>query len=224
MKKTLSLLAIAAATLNGAANATDDDMTSLTVSGRTQSVSVGASMATGATLINTATSGIVIFDENTVPPIEAPFDIDRGVHFQGFTLSGTLPGIGETLVLDFTKDPAMTTDFGYYLGDGSTGWDGAEYVPIDYMVINFTADYDFEKWYTDTPMTVIGKFKNNVEATGYIITNSCDQDDSASANGGLVFFNARVAAGVEAATVPEPATATLSLLALAGLAARRRRK
>ena len=78
-------------------------------------------------------------------------------------------------------------------------------------------------------MTITGRFSNG-DYTAYVISETCDQTDGDTTYGGLVFFNNSVARTVLAAetfpgaAVPEPATATLSLLALAGLAARRRRK
>ena len=123
-------------------------------------------------------------------------------------------------MIDFTNlYQVYQVNLGWYLQDDET----------DYLVVNFD-DADFAAWYTSTPMTITGKFKDNVEATAYVISETCDQTDGDTTYGGLVFFNNRVAQTVldaetfPGAVVPEPATATLSLLALAGLAARRRRK
>ncbi|MBQ8516695.1 MAG: PEP-CTERM sorting domain-containing protein [Akkermansia sp.] len=226
MKKTFFLLTVATMALSGATYATDDNTTTIRVSGESQSTVVGAAIAKGATLIDTENGKVIVYDENegAVPFLEAPFELKNGIRVKNYTLEGTLPTVGENLVLDITNPVSGgVANWGYYLKEGATAWYNGEDVEIDYIVFNID-NADFEEWYSDYPITITGKFAGGVEATGYIVTNSCDQTDPDTANGGIVFFNARVASAVQAALVPEPTTATLSLLALAGLAARRRRK
>lgn len=221
MKKTLSLLAVAALAVGTSLSAA----TTLTVALPTDRNGLpvivppayGTATATQATLINTDTKGIIYFDVSEGSDIvPAPFDLTNGGRVKNYVLSGTLPTSGDSLVIDFTD---LQINLGYYLTYGE----------IDYLVVNFD-DADFAEWYTSTPMTITGKFKDSVEATAYVISETCDQTDDDTSYGGLVFFNNSVAETVLAAetfpgaAVPEPATATLSLLALAGLAARRRRK
>ena len=234
MKKTLSLLGVAALAVGTSLNAA----TTLKVgpptnpeTGYPETVSsvFGTATAASATLINSDTKGIISFDvreESDIVP--APFDLTHGTRVKNLVLSGTLPTSGDSLVIDFTS--LYQANLGYYLQDSAMGYlvNGDQF-EIEYLVVNFD-NADFAAWYTSTPMTITGKFKDGVEATAYVISKTCDQADGDTTYGGLVFFNNRVAPAVLAAetfpgaAVPEPATATLSLLALAGLAARRRRK
>ncbi len=226
MKKTIALLAAASLVLSGAVSAAETETTqTIYVKGDTQSNVVGAALVPGGTLINSDTGYVIVYDENetTIPPIEAPFDIEHGIRVKNYTLDGTLPTSGDKLVLDFTDlNDTYVSNWGYYLQDGATAWNGDEEFEVDYVVFNFD-DADMAAWYSETPMTVIGKFTGGVEATAYIISDTCDRTENDSSYGGIVFFNERVLPAVTPA-VPEPGTATLSLLALAGLAARRRRK
>ncbi len=229
MKKTLSLLAVISLALSATISAEETDtlQTTIYVRGETQSNVIGAAIARGATLINTETGGIITYDENetTIPPIEAPFNVDHGVRVKNYTLDGTLPTVGEKLVLDFTQlSSTFVTNWGYYLEDGVITTDSQTQFEVDYIVFNFD-NANMAEWYSENPMYVIGKFTGGVEATGYIISETCDQTEGDSSYGGIVFFNKKTAPALTPApNVPEPTTATLSLLALAGLAARRRRK
>ena len=81
---------IMGATLNAA-------VLNVTKEGGTDSSAFGSMLAPGATLINTGTQGVIIYDENMIPPLSAPFDLSHGVGYKGFTLSGSLPTTGETL-------------------------------------------------------------------------------------------------------------------------------
>lgn len=236
MKKTLSLLAVAALAVGTSLSAA----TTLKVyaptnpeTGYPETVSsvFGTTTAASATLISTDTEGIIYFDEREESDIgSAPFDLTHGTRVKNLVLSGTLPTSGDSLVIDFTS--LYQANLGYYLQDGAMGYlqDDVQF-EIEYLVVNFD-DADFAEWYTSTPMTITGKFKDGVEATAYVISGTCDQADGDTTYGGLVFFNNSVAQQVRLAeipaggepAVPEPTTATLSLLALAGLAARRRRK
>lgn len=239
MKKTFSLLAVAALAVGSALNAG-----TITVSpptnpdtGLPETVSsvFGTGIAQSATLINTATEGIIYFDTRG-DAVPAPFDVTHGTRVKNLVLSGTLPTTGDELVLDFTTITQL--NLGYYLKDTAIGYldedgDGqTESFDIEYLVVNFD-NTDFAEWYATTPTTVTGKFKDDITATGYVIASTCDQQEGDTSYGGIVFFNARTTQQVLAAektpgadtpAVPEPTTATLSLLALAGLAARRRRK
>lgn len=142
----------------------------------------------------------------------------------------------DTLVLDFTSG-SLT------LG----GPTDAEYMVLMFRSRTAFGD-DFVEWYSTNEVPIIARFTNG-DYLAYVIDDTCDEltedkntpgllvPNAASTMGGLVFFNESVApkvleAEVEPGTiptpstpaVPEPSTATLSLLALAGLAARRRRK
>lgn len=209
------------ATLNAA-------VLNVTKEGGTESSAFGSMLAPGATLINTETQGVIIYDENMIPPLSAPFDLSHGVGYKGFTLSGSLPTTGETLKLDFTS--IYQINFSYILSESAVGYDENQNAyPLDYVVLTFD-NANFAEWYTETPMSITATFNGGTEATAYVIQNTCDRTDADTTYGGLVFFNSRVRTAAEeseqfpsAASVPEPTTATLSLLALAGLAARRRR-
>lgn len=225
MKKTLTLAVTVLSTLAAANAAEMDDTQVLYVKGDTQSNVVGAALARGATLINTDTGEIIVYDENetTIPPIEAPFEVGNGIRVKNYTLEGTLPTSGNKLVLDFTAlNETYVSNWGYYLEEGAKAWNGDEEFEVDYLVFNFD-NADMAAWYSESPMSVTGKFTGGVEATGYIISETCDADDPDSSYGGIVFFNRSLQPVLNPA-VPEPGTATLSLLALTGLLARRRRR
>ena len=230
MKKTLSLLAIAALTIGASLSAAE-----IQVKGNPVSLKTGAVLPMGATLINSATGRTVVYDENetTIPPIEAPFNIDGGMLIESYMLSGDLPTEADELILNFTNINQYMTipDWGTYL----TGelYNGSI---VEYIVFNFVENVDvvgsptidIAAWYEDNPVSITGVFKNGYTTTGYLISDPCDASYPSYSR--IVFFSDDVAPAVLAAeiipgaAVPEPATATMSLLALAGLAARRRRK
>ena len=237
MKKTLSLLAVAALGLS-AAPCMAKTLTIYPKIPSFQSPIEQNTIAPGATLLNTVTGGVVIYDINTNPANNPPFDIDEGSAYWGFdiystkvydvvTLEDVAVSEGDEIVLDFTT---------WYTGGGA-GMGGPE--DKEYFVIMFRHQdgegNNFATWYesleNDVPITA--KFTTGTYSA-YIITETCDQADTASTWGGLVFFNESVQEAVLLAevepgeggspAVPEPTTATLSLLALAGLAMRRRRR
>ena len=192
------------------------------------SPTLGEVIAPGATLINTSTGNGVIYNVNDNPVVNPPFDIEKGYIFKGFGLMNSkyeTVTLGEVTVVE---GQGLVIDFSTYYTGGGLGLGGP--VDSEYTVILFD-DNNFAEWYAANPVTITGKFTNG-DYLGYVITNACDQYDAwgvnaASTNGGLVFFNHSVAPMVlaaEIALVPEPTTATLSLLALAGLAMRRRRR
>ena len=231
MKKTLSLLAIAALTIGASLGAAE-----IQVKGNPVSLQTGTALPMGATLINSATGRTVVYDENetTIPPIEAPFNIDGGMLVASYMLSGDLPTEADELILDFTNinQYMPIPDWGSYL----TGelYNGS--IDVEYIVFNFVEDVnvpgshniDIAAWYENNPVSITGVFKNDYKTTGYLISDPCDASYPSYSR--IVFFSDDVAPAVQdaeifpGAAVPEPATATLSLLALAGLAARRRRK
>ena len=195
-------------------------------------------IAPGATLINSETGKVVVYDLNdTFVTNDTPFDITKGMilwdielnnkYNELITLSDVRVSTGDVLVLDFT------------LGSTLGGPKEAEY-----MVLMFhpqtTFGNDFADWYSTNGVAITARFTDG-DYTAYVIDDTCDLLDSgpASTYGGLVVFNTSVAGDVSLAevdpdtitpapepspSVPEPTTTTLSLLALAGLAARRRRK
>lgn len=191
-------------------------------------------IAPGATLINSETGKVVVYDLNdTSVTNDTPFDITKGMilwdielnnrYNELITLSDVRVSTGDVLVLDFT------------LGGPKEA---------EYMVLMFhpqtTFGNDFAEWYSTNGVAITARFTDG-DYTAYVIDDTCDLLDSGSAStyGGLVVFNTSVAGDVSLAevdpdtitpapepspSVPEPTTTTLSLLALAGLAARRRRE
>lgn len=247
MKKTLSILAVAVLSMSAATSYAKEvilyptkDYIELPV--------VSQVIASGATLINSETGKVVVYDLNDASVTnDTPFDITKGMILWDFKLNNsynepiTLSDVsqdatdralrvstGDVLVLDFTSG-AIT------LG-GPTD--------AEYMVLMFhpqtTFGNDFAEWYSTNGVAITARFTSG-DYTAYVIDNTCDLPGSgpSSTYGGLVVFNKSVAETVSLAEVdpdtitpapepspfiPEPTTSTLSLLALAGLAARRRRK
>lgn len=192
----------------------------------------GSKIAPGATLVDSATGGVVTYDEaDEVDVIKAPFDINDGLAFTTLTLdlSDMVLGEANKLVLDFTKVAGnyQLQNWGIYLNAGYTyDFTDDEVVDdVDYLFINIKG-IDFGQWYEENrPVEVIGRFSAGsgsiFETTAFVVTEACD----AESQGGIAFFSDDVIVAVrESEVVPEPTTATLSLLALTGLVARRRRK
>ncbi len=230
MKKTLSLLAAAALALSAAPGMAKT--IELRPNFSFQSEIEGTTIAPGATLINTVTGGMVTYDINANPKIEPPFNTSDGTVYWGIeiydpkkyavvSLNDVAVSEGDEIVLDFTT---------WYSGGGS-GMNGPS--DKEYFVFMFRSQTgvgnNFSEWYDgdgkDIPITA--RFLNGTYEA-YIIDETCDQADSASTWGGLVFFRANDVAPkvreAEVFPVPEPTTTTLSLLAFAGLVMRRRRR
>ncbi len=240
MKKTLSILAVAALALGVTTSYADEEDVTLKAQCVGSLVTTFA-IAPGATLIDTHESGKVVkysVNDNTAP--YPPFNPENGASYWEVNLydknnnpitletaSDLKIGENGSLIIDFTATQ--------YLGFPDS---------VDYMVFMFrgkTADgyrNDFADWYKTNRISITGKFSNG-EYDAFVIDETCDLSQSgfASTFGGLVFFSKDVLANVRSVevdpspsdptpspSVPEPTTATLSLLALAGLAARRRRR
>ena len=239
MKKTLSLLAIAALAVSAPITSAAEDVVvkpafpMLNGYYDTQSAQYGSKITPSGTVVNTASGNSVTWDEaDDQDVIKAPFNKDEGIAFTALTLNLNDVAIseGDRLVLDFTEVTGIyqTQNWGAYLKEGyignfnTTGNDDVDYLMITISGVNF-AD-----WYKENPVEIVGRFYTNgsstIESTAYVITDYCDD----ASEGGVVFYSEDVIDAVVAAevapVVPEPTTATLSLLALAGLAARRRRK
>lgn len=251
MKKTLSLLALTALTV-GTSMGADEDKT-ITVRPKfpyntstgyeIPSSQYGSTIAPGATLIDTSTGGVVTYDEaDDVDVIEAPFNISEGIAFTTLTLdlSDIVLDDVNKLIIDFT-DLAGTYQpqtWAMYLQAGHTGDYDQDTTPdnVDYLFIKIEG-FDFATWYQkNSPVEIIGRFIDEIEyypgtsgikswttieSTAFVITDACD----VSSEGGIAFFSEDVIDDVRnTEVIPEPTTTTLSLLALAGLVARRRRK
>lgn len=239
MKKTLSLLTIAALSLGTALNAA-----TLTIKVKGAPQSLNYLFSKGAELYDTYTESTVSFEENEGKDIvEAPFDLDEGLIIRNYQLVDIPdPSVLDLeiteLVLDFTEinQYSPIPDWGSYLNAGASYSSGG-LTDVDYLSFSFKLDYidstsakfSLVDWYAElnSPIKITGLFKNGVEADGFLVTYTCDeaQTPGATPQGGIVFFSDDVIDDVrKSEIVPEPTTATLSLLALAGLAARRRRK
>lgn len=241
MKKTLSILAVAALGVGAAmTTAAKDVVIEADRSNNTTGTAYG-SLATGATLVDTATGGIIIYDESDdIDVIEAPFQVTEGVATSVLTVNLADVAIqeGDRLVIDFTSVGYGSQSWGLYLTRGYEGYDYMTGAPInyDYLMVGIAG---FADWYqANGPIEMVGRFRTSsdgsyIEATAFYIAEACDYNTAGdpTSQGRLLFFSEDVIEDVRNAevppsspAVPEPTTATLSLLALAGLAARRRRK
>lgn len=254
MKKTLSVLAVAALSL-GATTSYAKEVLLKPYADYIESPTISEVIAPGATLINTESGKVVVYNINDKPRVEPPFDITQGQIFWGLELANRykepifLEDVSETATdysaIKITEGDSLVLDFSGYNTSITLGGP----TDAEYMVLMFhsriASGNDFADWYSTNEVPIIGRFSNG-DYRAYVIDDTCDLLSSgvSSTYGGLVFFNESVADEVLAAevdpdtlvpepepepepstpTIPEPTTATLSLLALAGLAARRRRK
>lgn len=240
MKKTLSLLAIAALAVGAPITSAAEDVVVKPelpiVNERYEipSAQYGETITSSGTVVNTVSGKSVTWDEtDDIDVVEAPFDLNEGVAFTTLTLSldDVAVSEGDRLVLDFTEVAGkyQPQTWGLYITMGYTGNFNTPTPSddVDYLMITIKG-VNFANWYKEHPIEIVGRFytygSSTIESTAYVITDYCD----AASEGGVVFYSEDVIDAVEAAEVapmvPEPTTATLSLLALAGLAARRRRK
>lgn len=229
MKKTLSLLAAAALALSAAPGMAKT--IELLPNFSFQSVIEGTTIAPGATLINTVTGGMVTYDINADPKIEPPFNISDGTVYWGSKILDPKDAVVSLNDVAVSEGDEIVLDFTTWKSGGGAGMGGP--VNKEYFVIMFrsmTGEGDnFSTWYDeggkDIPITA--RFLNGTYEA-YIIDETCDQAQTASTWGGLVFFRANDVApkvrDAEVFPVPEPTTTTLSLLAFAGLVMRRRRR
>lgn len=247
MKKTLSVLAVAALSL-GATTSYAKEVLLKPYADYIESPTIDEVIAPGATLINTESGKVVVYNTNDNPRVEPPFDIKQGLIVWGIDLANRynepifLEDVNETATdsaIRITEGDSLVLDF----TSGSLKLGGP--TDAEYMVLMFhsriASGNDFADWYSTNEVSITANFTNGTYQA-YVIDDTCDllSSKASSTYGGLVFFNESVAPKVLSAevdpdtlvpepepstpTIPEPATATLSLLALAGLAARRRRK
>ncbi len=241
MKRTLSLLAISALALGTTLSAATYTITPVMLPNYTNPAHPylepiytyqGAVLTPQSILINTATTGVISYDHTIDPIVEAPFNLNGGAAYYNMNL--TLPEVispGDNIIIDFTQ--LTGSNLGEKLSSGAyVALNENESVPANYIWVKFNDVNAFNEVYAESPVTITGLFANNRKAEGYVVDYACasDDPDRPTTQGGLVFFNEDVAPAVLAAevlpgsdNVPEPTTATLSLLALAGLAMRRRR-
>lgn len=242
MKKTLTLLSIGALVLGAAASAEvhEINIQTWTYNNIPQAPvsKTGAVLALSATLINTSQGDSISYDLEASPVEGPPFMVGQGVSYSdlsfadGVTLELDDVAAGDVIYLDFTNlgnnPPTLMGD--YLMRDATTVFgegEQAQTLPIDYIVVKIDGINFYEDIYKSESVTFKGLFLSSsgvVTADAYVISETCDSGEESSVYGGLVFFNQSVAEEMYPLIVPEPATATLSLLALAGLAARRRRK
>lgn len=253
MKKTLSVLAVAALSL-GATTSYAKEVVLRPYADYIESPTISEVIAPGATLINTESGKVVVYNINDNPRVEPPFDITQGQIIWGLDLANRfnepifLEDVSETATdsaIRITEGDSLVLD----LSSSNTNLTLGGPTDAEYMVLMFhsrtASGNDFADWYSTNEVPIIGRFSNG-DYKAYVIDDTCDllSSGASSTYGGLVFFNESVAKAVLEAevdpdtlvpepepepepstpTIPEPTTATLSLLALAGLAARRRRK
>lgn len=224
MKKTLSILAVAALSLGATTSYAKDIV--LRPYGDVQSRVESVVLPNAATLINSETGKVVVYD--TVKQVSPPFDITKGLIQWDINLNDRYNEFSVSLddVAITADDDKLVLDFSYNMGQlsGPTGGD-------EYMVIMFhgrkdpyEAGYaewystinDFAEWYSTNEVPIIGRFTNG-DYLAYVIDDTCDKlvydevnpniPNSSSTIGGLVFFNKSVAPAVLDAEV-DPDTIT----------------
>lgn len=232
MKKTLITL-LALAGVAAAADSTQE-LWSLDFTG----TNLASSFADGVSLSTLPTSGI----NNGLTLNNAPLTL---------TQTGSILTYSDEFVFSVTLE--VNSHLGNYpelvgFGNGSNNWKCAYYVGDDNFVLDkngFGSPDETNRAVGDvsvtlnTPITL--SFKSNGEGTitmyvgdtvaGYTtigdgyLTQTIEKFAIGGRIGGKAGNNANVTVyGASLSIIPEPTTATLSLLALAGLAARRRRK
>lgn len=251
MKKTLSVLAVAALSMSAATSYAKEVTLRLSAE-YIESPTVATVIASGATLINSETGNVVVYDLNDASTTnDTPFDVTQGRISWGIDLNNkynepiTLSDVSQDAtepVVKVSPGDVLVLDFSSYPANLQWGFP----TDAEYMVLMFRPrtefGNDFAEWYSTNGVQITARFTDG-DYTAYVIDYACDLPGSGAAStyGGLVFFNESVAEAVSLAevdpdtitpapepepspAVPEPTTATLSMLALAGLAARRRRR
>lgn len=130
--------------------------------------------------------------------------VTTGVKMQVSDSNGNVLGISDTVTYD-----SNATTSGVY-GVGTFSFSGS-------ITLSSTAEYTFTIVNADTLNAYTGKLGYGEFKTYYSNNNGFKID-------GLAANEYHPVVSIVTKTIPEPSTATLSLLALAGLAARRRRK
>ncbi len=248
MKKTLSILAVAALSLGATTSYAKEIV--LNPYGTVQSRVEAVVLPNAATLINSETGKVVVYD--TEKQVSPPFDITKGLIQWDYNLADENNEIFPLSLEDVAKtadDDILVLDFSANLSNlsGPTGGD-------EYMVVMFhgrkdtsqpgyaewySTINDFAEWYSTNEVPIIGRFTNG-DYLAYVIADACDKltfdgvsndvPNSSSTIGGLVFFNRSVAEAVSLAAVdpdtitpaPEPSPAvpepTTATLSLLALA------
>lgn len=172
MKKTLSLLAVAALALS-AASASAKEVT-VNPYGTIQSPVMGRTLGLSATLINSSTGGQVWYDLGTNPAVDPPFDIDKGHIYWALNLadSDNNPNL-DLDSLELAEDDSLLLNFTKNMNQLSGPVD-AEYVVIMFRRNTGYGDY-FSTWYEENSVNITGRF-NNGDYTAYVISESCDMD------------------------------------------------
>ena len=140
--------------------------------------------------------------------------------------TGKLMAVASNSVTLDTNNVATAMVFDY-TQSSSYGDNAALSTGVKYYALLLNSSYMDEHW-TDYEIgsTIPGNHVNSIQLAAYGVGNSTAQAEWGCAGAGrtALIENFIPIATVKVHTIPEPATATLSLLTLAGLAARRRRK
>lgn len=226
MKKTLSVLAVAALSL-GATTSYAKEVVLKPYADYIESPTISEVLAPGATLINTKSGKVVVYNTNDNPPVEPPFDITQGLIVWNIELANKykepifLEDVSETATdysaIKITEGDSLVLDFS---GNNTSLTLGGP-TDAEYMVLMFhsrtASGNDFADWYSTNEVPIIGRFSNG-DYKAYVIDDTCDllSSGATSTYGGLVFFNESVADEVLEAEVdpdtlvpepePEPST------------------